>query len=380
MMNRSPWRFRLSWYRNFWHTSVQSFLQNKNILEPTAIQRLTKEPVREGKNAILLAETGSGKTYSYLLPLVERCLEEGSRNTLILVPTFELRNQITSLITELDTIYPVSKYFQVSTPGRLTHRRYRSNLIKQSQTIVIDEADSLISGTTESLLSYFINDAIGIERKQIEPFQWLFVAATWPRHAAEIIHRRWKNIAILKSSQIHRPVDTLVEYYEYVVDDVHRKQRLIEILAGLGNESALIFVNTRESAEQLYKELRDLFPIDRIHNGVGGGTREEQEQRVQQFRKGLLPYLICTDSMSRGMDFKILYIIQYEFAMNAIDYLHRIGRTARVGLSGVVYHIVMPADEDLVKELRSARSTSLESIFSRKRSFRRRLLKQPLVL
>lgn len=359
--------------RKFWHSALGEFLSSKHVIEPTDIQRSARDIVKSGANALLLAETGTGKTFGYLLPIVERLLEEGPRHTLVLVPTFELENQIRSLISELGSVNKmISNCFQVCTPGKLAHRESRLELFKLYQTIVLDEADILLGGATESLLSYFVNDAIGIERRH-RPFQWVFVAATWPRHVSNLVDRRWKNMIPVRSNLLHKPVTTLSEHYEYLEDEASRQQKLIEILAEKDNSipSTLIFVNTRDSAEQLYVQLKDLFSIDRVHNGLE--DKAYREKILQKFRYGTLRNLICTDSMSRGMDLNVSRVIQYEFAKNAIDYLHRIGRTARSGLQGTVHHLVMPMDEPFVEYLRSQLSMGLEPLFSRKRSFTKRL-------
>ena len=206
--------------------------------------------------------------------------------------------------------------------------------------------------------------------------QFVLVAATMPnageRNIDAHVKRQWPTAAWVRTGREHREKAALRQYFVRV-DEEGRADALRHAIVHGPAGRALVFANTIASAERAHAELSLVRRCGLFHKNVPGAERREL---VRDFQEGSLPVLVCTGLGSRGLDFRdVSHVVQYEVATNSVEFMHRVGRTARAGRSGVATNIYDDNAADLVDALRAAYADGLpiDATFSRKRLFRKRV-------
>jgi ATP-dependent RNA helicase RhlE len=327
----------------------------------TPVQEQVIPAILEGRDIIASAQTGTGKTAAFLLPIMNRLIENpvhGQVGALIIVPTRELAIQIAQHMEGLSYFTNISsiavyggndgmnfvaekKAFQsgadiiVCTPGRMiAHIGMGYVKLDQLQFLVLDEADRMLDmGFQDD-----IDRIIGILP---EKRQTLLFSATMPdkirRLARKILHNPLEiNIAI------SRPPEKIVQQ-AYVVYEAQKLPLMKYILTHIPYKSVIIFCSRKQSVKQLAMALhRAKFAVNEIHSDL------EQDQRtdvLNGFASGRIPILVATDVMSRGIDIDTIdLVVNFDIPHDAEDYVHRIGRTARAEADGVAITLVSDAE------------------------------------
>lgn len=340
---------------------MQALAKNK-ITTPTPIQAQAIPAGIAGQDILGSAQTGTGKTWAFAIPMITRLLDGSADRALVLVPTRELAGQVQTEInklisyTQLRTVLiiggaPYAKQIErlykdpeiiIGTPGRIIDHIEKQNIAPQKiNFLVLDEMDRMFDMGFGIQIQH-IMDALPQSR------QTLMFTATLPNNIAKIASKSLrdpKRIAIGSSSAPSENIQQDVIH----TSDIEKYDVLVEELNNRAG-SIIIFVKTKITADRLAGQL-----IKSKHQAVAmhGDLRQHQRKRViGDFRKGAKRIMVATDIATRGIDIPhIQHVINYDLPTCAEDYVHRIGRTARAGSSGYALCLIVPQDKRKWKEI-----------------------------
>ena len=327
-------------------------LSMQGIAEPTPIQYKAIPHALEGRDVLGLAQTGTGKTAAFALPLLTRILkiggkrEEKSVQSLILAPTRELANQIESTIKSFvegshlrvrlvvggvsiaGQIKRLSKGSDVlvATPGRLIDLIDR-NAVKLADTkfLVLDEADQMLDlGFIHSLRT--IAKLLPIER------QTMLFSATMPKKMGELAANYLRDPIRVEAAPSGKVADKITQSIHFVLKQ-DKNKLLTDLLAHHKGELSIVFSRTKHGAEKLLKTITNSgFSAVSIH---GNKSQAQRERALRAFRSGENKVLVATDVAARGLDIPLVkHVYNFDLPNVAENYVHRIGRTARAGSDG----------------------------------------------
>ena len=339
------------------HPNLLEGIEASNYETATPVQEQVIPPILAGRDVIASAQTGTGKTAAFLLPVMNRLLQnhvDGQVGALIIVPTRELAIQISqhveglSYFTHLSSIaiyggndaqnfVAEKKALQmgadiiVCTPGRMiAHLNMGYVNMKGLQFLVLDEADRMLD-------MGFQDDINKIIKSLPQKRQNLLFSATMPEKirqlAKRILHQPAEiNIAISK------PPEKIIQR-AFVVYEPQKLPLIKKILKETAYKNALVFCSRKQTVKQLTKELKQGgFNIEEIHSDL---EQSKRESVLGAFASGRIPLLVATDILSRGIDIDTIdLVINYDVPGDGEDYVHRIGRTARAEADGVAYTLV----------------------------------------
>ncbi|WP_256010566.1 DEAD/DEAH box helicase [Desertivirga xinjiangensis] len=349
------------------HEHLQEGLDSMGYSEPTPIQQSAIPIILKGHDLIACAQTGTGKTASYLLPVMDYISKTDKKNitTLILAPTRELAQQIDQQAEGLAYFTGISSvaifgggdgivYEQqrraiqnnvnilIATPGRLI-AHLSSGVLKLNQVkhLVLDEADRMLDmGFQEDILR--IISYLPKER------QTLLFSATMPSRI-----RSLANTALNNPEQINlavsQPAAGIDQQIYKVLDE--QKIPLIQLILNKGAfSSVIIFASTKEKVKELYKALRKIhIDAKAFHSDL---DQSEREEILLEFKNRKLKVLIGTDVLSRGIDVEgIDLVVNYDAPSDPEDYIHRIGRTARAATTGTAITLVNERDQRKLSQI-----------------------------
>ena len=325
---------------------IHNNLKYRNYVTPTPIQDQAILPIMEGKDLIGLANTGTGKTAAFLLPLIHKVHNDPTQKVLIIAPTRELAQQIEDefrlfafgmKIFSVTCVGGMPMYKQVNslrrnpnfvigTPGRLIDHGKRGNIrFAQFNNVVIDEIDRMLDmGFIEDITTML--DQVAIER------QSLFFSATMPDKIRSLIGRFAHNPVTVevKSGETAQNVEQDVIR---IIDKSKKFEQLHSLLNQGGFDKVLIFNETKRDVERLTNELiASGFKADSIH---GNKSQSQRTRALKSFKDGYTNILVATDVAARGLDIKeVTHVINYCAPQTYDDYIHRIGRTGRGDCKG----------------------------------------------
>lgn len=324
----------------------------KGYKEPTPIQKKAIPAILSGKDVIGIANTGTGKTAAFLIPLLEKVFQNNTERVLIIAPTRELALQIKDELKAFSkglSIYSVlcigglsinvqkgelkrMPHFVIGTPGRIKDLIQEGALrLSDFHNVVLDETDRMVDIGFITDIKYFIS-------LLPEYRQSLFFSATVPPKVEEILRSFVKNpvtISVKEQESVENIKQDIIslEPGERKIDKLH------DLLASPGFEKVIIFGRTKWGIQKLTNELiRRGFRAGAIH----GNKNQNQRQRVlQQFKNNEIQVLLATDVASRGLDIPdVSHVINYDMPATMEDYTHRIGRTGRANKKGVALTFV----------------------------------------
>ncbi len=324
-------------------------------IEPTPIQAGVIPSVMKGIDVLGQAQTGTGKTAAFLIPLlegIEECEPGNSPVALILVPTRELAVQVRDEAAKLSygrdirvtACYggkPIAKNLVrlregvdiiIGTPGRLLDLMKRGALsCNMLRWVVLDEADRMLD-------IGFRPDIEKILAKTPSDRQTLLFSATLPPQVVKLAKKYMIDPEILDFSTSAVAVETIEQYY-ITVDQMRKFDALVQLLKQEEPNQAIIFCRTKRGADRVGRMLESQFDsIAAIHGDLAQPVRDRV---MSQFRAGTLRYLVATDVVGRGIDVSgISHIINYDIPTFCDDYVHRVGRTGRMGREGVAFTFV----------------------------------------
>lgn len=378
-----------SWSEANFPTIILSVIAKSGYSEPTSIQKATIPIALDGRDIIGVAETGSGKTASFVLPMLVHIaklppMSEHNCNdgpyALILAPTRELAQQIeleTRKFASVLNITAVSivgghsieeQSFNlrngaeviIATPGRLLDCLERHVLVlSQCRYVVMDEADRMVDLGFEDAVNEVL-DALPSDSPERESRnsnnsvvaqdnlghyrQTVMFSATMPPAVEKLARKYLKRPAIVIIGNAGQVVDTVEQRMESINGEEKRKRRMAEILnSGEFDRPVIVFVNTKKSCDMLAKYLHTIgWSSATLH---GGKTQDQREASLKHLRSGEVDILVATDLAGRGIDVaNVSLVLNFDMSKTAEDYVHRIGRTGRAGKTGVA--ITFFGDED----------------------------------
>jgi len=340
--------------------------------EPTPIQTRVIPLMTEGRDLIGQAQTGSGKTGAYGIPLVER-LDAAARalQALVLVPTRELALQVTEDLRVFAAEYgitavalfggqPIERQFTalrrrphiaVATPGRLLDHLQRRTVTLEAVTVVIlDEADRMLD-------MGFLPDVSRILKQTPAARQTALFSATMPP-AIRALAEQWLRRPVWVRIDAPMPtVETVEQYYLEVMEE-DKVRALRRLLVKETIPSALVFRRTKHRVDRLARALGR----DRTVGVLHGGMRQEARlQALRAFEERRTPLLITTNVASRGLDLpEVSHVINFDMPEDVDTYIHRVGRTARAGRSGTAITFVGQHDIDMFDQLQKRLGRALQ--------------------
>ncbi|MFN3880341.1 MAG: DEAD/DEAH box helicase [Nitrincola lacisaponensis] len=345
---------------------LQKALDAQGIHTPTEVQQATLEPALQGKDLMISAVTGSGKTYAFLLPLLQRFIDtpapRSATRALILVPTRELAEQVSKSCDQLAAFTQIKSMsvfggvgfkeqaarlrknpeILVATPGRLLeHLESGSVDLSDLEALVLDEADRMLDmGFSEDVLK--IATACRSERQTL-----LFSATLNTREIGHLIQQVMRDPEALLLSDARTRVTAITQQIVLADDAKHKERLLNQLLTETPFQRALIFTNTRVAADQLGHLLR----YHKHRTAVLHGDMDQPQRRLvlQRFRDNAIQILVATDVAARGLDIEgVDLVINYMMARSGDDYVHRIGRTGRAGQLGTAISLISATEWNLM--------------------------------
>jgi ATP-dependent RNA helicase RhlE len=332
---------------------LRANLARQAFKEPTPVQAQAIPPALLGKDIVATAQTGTGKTLAFALPIVERLAGPNSSKplgnkpqALILSPTRELAIQIDEAFSRIGAGSGVrsavvvggmseSKQLQtlrrgaqviIATPGRLCDFLDRKLVSLETVSIVVlDEADRMLD-------MGFLPAVESILKKTATQKQTLFFSATLEGGAERLIHKYMKDPVRITVGSTTRPADT-IEMHVYEVD-ADRKVGLLHAMLDNETGSFLVFARTKHGAERLAKKVSGLgFKATAIH---GDRSQNQRNMALKGFQEGFYRVLVATDVAARGIHVdNIAHVVNFDLPQAPEDFIHRVGRTGRAGSQGV---------------------------------------------
>ena len=340
---------------------LQDAIAKLGFTEPTPIQKEIIPLVLKGKSAIGQAHTGTGKTHSFLLPIVERIVEEKQEvQAVITSPTRELAQQIFDALNQLVEGTEIStKLFiggtdkqrtidrlktqpqiVVGTPGRIKDLvKENALLVHTAPILVVDEADLAFD-------MGFIEDIDGFASAMPEKLEMFVFSATIPEKLKPFL-KKYMDAPIHIHMNDKRPVAEGINFLLVPVRSKSRNTRLLEVMKAINPFLAVIFCNTRKNAEALANFLAEQgIRVGQIHGDLSPRDRKKMMKQVRDLE---FQYIVATDLAARGIDIQgISHVINYEIPEDLEFFIHRVGRTARAGTKGTAITLFQPEDEDAV--------------------------------
>ena len=352
-------------------------LTNMGMTDPTPIQKQAIPHGMNGRDVMGLAQTGTGKTAAFGIPLVAQMLEREARpeprtvRGLVLAPTRELANQImenlkgfcegtqlkTMMIVGGQSINPQIKRMErgvdllVATPGRLLDLMdRRAVLLHKTTFLVLDEADQMLD-------MGFIHDLRKIAAVLPKERQTMLFSATMPKLMNEIANSYLNSPIRIEVSPPGKAADKITQEVHFIAK-AEKKSLLIELLGKHTEERALVFGRTKHGCEKLMKDLvKAGFKAASIHGNKSQGQRD---RAIESFKKGEVTVLVATDVAARGLDIPdVKHVYNYELPNVPDNYVHRIGRTARAGKDGAAIAFCAPDEMGELKDIQKTMKISI---------------------
>jgi ATP-dependent RNA helicase RhlE len=353
-------------------------LIKKGYTQPTPIQEQSIPYILDGKDIFGCAQTGTGKTAAFALPILQllsvRKNETRKIKALILAPTRELALQISENfaaygsnlgIKHLTVFGGVSQNNQtralqlgvdvlVATPGRLLDLMQQGFInLQHVQFLVLDEADRMLD-------MGFINDINKILAKIPKERQTLFFSATAPSDIMKLAERILNNPVKVNVNPVSSAA-VLVKQSVYYVPKEDKRSLLKHLLKDGSIGHALVFTRTKRGADRVVKELnRNSIKAEAIH---GDKSQSARERALKGFKNRSIRILVATDIASRGIDVdKLTHVINYELPEQAETYVHRIGRTGRAGSTGFALSFCASEEKDYLKSINKLIKNTIEVV------------------
>ncbi|KAG0503197.1 hypothetical protein HPP92_003269 [Vanilla planifolia] len=377
---------------------VMCSVREMGISVPTEIQSIGIPAVLQGKNVVLGSHTGSGKTLAYLLPLVQllrhdeqlsgMMMKPRRPRAIVLCPTRELTEQVfrvaksishharfrSTMISGGGRSRPQEDSLNapidmvVGTPGRILQHVDDGNIVYGDiRFLVLDEADTMFDKGFGPDIRKFIGPLKKRAAKSDDQgFQTIMVTATMTKAVQKLVDEEFEGIIHLQTSTLHKKVASARHDFIKISGSENKLESLLQVLApslARGNK-VMVFCNTLNSSRAV-----DHFLTENQIYTVNYHGEVPAEERVENLRKfksdeGDCPTLVCTDLAARGLDLDVDHVIMFDFPLNSIDYLHRTGRTARMGAKGKITSLVAKRDLLLADRIEEAlrKNESLESL------------------
>jgi ATP-dependent RNA helicase RhlE len=351
------------------HDNLVRAVRELGFEQPTPIQIDAIPSAVAGRDVLACASTGSGKTAAFALPILERlrAAKPGTTRVLVLVPTRELAAQVVSQFTALAKhtrkraapVYggvgmrPQEESFRrgvdviVATPGRLLdHMQYSYALLGGVEVLVLDEADRMLD------MGFLPAIRRVLQHLPARARQTLFFSATMPAPIVALARELLVNPVRVNLERKAMPAPNITHALYPVASD-SKVDLLIELLRRGTVGTAIVFCRTKHRANRVAKKLVSAgISCERIH---GNRSQAQRTSALDGFKRGRYRVLVATDIVARGIDVTALeHVINFDVPKDAEDYIHRVGRTARMDAKGDAYTLVAPEEESTMREIERA--------------------------
>jgi ATP-dependent RNA helicase RhlE len=358
------------------HPDILKGVREMGFTRPTPIQSDALPPALAGRDVLASAETGSGKTAAFVLPILQRLLPKPRRATraLVITPTRELAAQIEEHVRQLAVHTPIQTAsvfggvsmgpqehafragvdVLVATPGRLLdHFRHPYARLGNLEVLVVDEADRMLD-------MGFLPDVRKILKHLPAHRQTLFFSATMPPEIATLAREILRNPVPVNVERRAAPAVGITQAV-YPVTGNLKTPLLAELLRRGDLENALVFTRTKHRANRLYEALSKRgVSVERIH---GNRSQPQRTQALAGFKSGRYRVLVATDIAARGIDVEALpHVVNFDVPHVPEDYIHRVGRTARAERTGDAFTFVSPEEEADLRGIEKALGRRLPRI------------------
>jgi ATP-dependent RNA helicase DeaD len=354
-------------------SEMENVLAKLGITVPTPIQTKVIPALLKEKDVMAKAQTGSGKTHAFALPMVDRSDETSSAiQGIIVTPTRELSIQIAGVLKQLtkkkkhsgvlamyggqsheEEIKELEKKisFVVGTPGRILDQIKRGNLdLSSVKFFVLDEAD-------EMLQIGFLNKVEEIIRATPSNRQMMLFSATLPAPIKKLAHKYMSKPLTIEIDEDAAP-SSINQFAIFTIEKA-KQETIVQLVEAFNPEKALIFCRTKRRVSKLYQVLRSKGIVaGELHGDI---PQEKREEVMEAFRKREIPLLIATDVASRGLDIEgVTHVFNYDIPENTETYTHRIGRTGRAGAEGVSYTLYTAEDRPVLDKIEGDLQTRIQ--------------------
>jgi ATP-dependent RNA helicase DeaD len=358
------------------HPQVLKALKDVGFETPSPIQAQAIPSILEGRDILGMAQTGTGKTAAFALPLLSR-VDTKSTHTqiLVLAPTRELAIQVAEAFQSFAhhikgfhvlPIYGGQEYggqiralkrgaqVVVGTPGRvMDHMRKGTLKLDNLQAMVLDEAD-------EMLRMGFIDDVEWVLEQTPQDRQIALFSATMPKEVHKIASKHLNNPVEVIIKQKTGTASTITQSY-WLVSGLHKLDALTRILEATEFDGMIIFVRTKTATIELAEKLEARGYAAAALNG--DIAQNHRERIVDQLKKGKIDILIATDVVARGLDVeRITHVVNYDIPYDTESYVHRIGRTGRAGREGNAILFVAPRERRLLQQIERATNKKIDML------------------
>lgn len=356
--------------------ALLSALNDMGFVNPTPIQSASIPYLLEGRDALGKAQTGTGKTAAFSLPVLNKIdLKQYKPQAIVLAPTRELAIQVAAEIKNLGRNIKGLKVLEiyggasivdqmralksgthivVGTPGRVQDLINRDRLhLGEVKTFVLDEADEMLN-------MGFVDDVTAIMEHAPETAQRVLFSATMPPMLKRIVDRFLRDPARVDVAGSNHTVDKVEQQY-WVVKGVEKDEAMTRLLETEELDASIVFVRTRQDTERLadYLSARG-FKVAALHGDI---PQSQRERTVDHIKKGVIDILVATDVVARGLDVpRITHVFNYDIPFDVESYIHRIGRTGRAGRKGKAILLVRTNQIRMLRTIERVTKSSMEEI------------------
>jgi len=358
------------------HPDLLRGIKELGFTRPTPIQGDAVPHALEGRDLLACAQTGSGKTAAFLLPILDRLITEkrGKTRALVVTPTRELAAQVLQELEELAVHTPVTgaaifggvgmgpqeHAFRsgvdviVATPGRLLdHLKQPYATLEHVKYLVLDEADRMLD-------MGFLPDIRRLLKHVPAKRQTLFFSATMPKPILELTRELLKNPVTINLDRVSTPATGITQAV-YPVPQELKSMLLLTLLERNLMDEALVFTRTKHRANRLWEFLTKRgIEAARIH---GNRSQAQRTDALDGFKSGRYRVLVATDIAARGIDVEALgHVVNFDVPVAPEDYIHRVGRTARAEMTGEAFTFAAPDEGDELRAIEKAIGKALPRV------------------
>jgi len=350
------------------HASLIQGIKELGFVRPTPIQADSIPPAMDGRDVLACAQTGSGKTAAFLLPILHKLIDKprGTTRALVIAPTRELAAQILEDLNDLAVHTPLTgasifggvgmgpqeHAFRsgvdvlIATPGRLLdHLRAPYAKLTHLEFLVLDEADRMLD-------MGFLPEIRKILRYVPAKRQTLFFSATMPPEIAALTGEMLRNPVMIQRERQAAPAAGITQAV-YPVSQALKPVLLVALLQRGDVKQALVFTRTKHRANRLAEHLvKAGVRAERIH---GNRSQAQRTAALEGFKRGTFPVLVATDIAARGIDVNELgHVVNFDVPLVPDDYIHRVGRTGRAEATGDAFTFVSPEEDGNLRDIERA--------------------------
>ena len=363
------------------HPSLLKAVKDQNYTHPTAIQEQAIPLVLKKNDVLGSAQTGTGKTAAFALPILHHLINERNNNdgkkrirTLVVTPTRELAIQIAENFTSYSKYNKITNTVifggvkqgtqtttlsngvdvLVATPGRLLDLMGQGYIsLKDIGYFVLDEADRMLD-------MGFIHDIKKILDKLPKERQSLFFSATMPKNIVELSSQILKSPKQVSVNPVSSTAETIQQFI-YYTNKADKKYLLLHILKDKNINQLLLFSRTKHGADRIARDLKKKnIQAAAIH---GDKSQKQRQKSLQSFKDSEIRVLVATDIAARGIDIdKLSYVLNYDIPNESETYVHRIGRCGRAGETGVSISICEPEENEYARDIEKLIKQKIEVV------------------